>query len=256
MISIYQATNRANGKRYIGITKKSVAARRADHLSNARTRRSCRAFHAALNLYGADSFIWETLETHERYDAGLAREAEMIAALKPEYNISAGGRPGVIGLARSAEWYAKVSASLKGRKPSPERLAEIRAAGEKRRGQPGTNGRRVICLDDGEIFRTGKDAAAFYGVGPSDISAACRGARLTAAGRRFRLVGAEHLYRPPFSTGKRRPVRCLNTGNDYPTIPAAAAALGVSARSIRRVLTGAFTATKAGLRFELLSEAA
>lgn len=56
MIVVYQATNKVNGKRYIGVTKKNLEHRIQDHFYRARTNPSCRKFHAALNKYGRDAF--------------------------------------------------------------------------------------------------------------------------------------------------------------------------------------------------------
>lgn len=86
-----------NGKSYVGITRKSLGRRKAEHISSAiSTRHSCRAFHAAIALHGADSFQWTTLAENVAEDAVDDAEMRFIAlhdTFGPNgYNLTRGGR--------------------------------------------------------------------------------------------------------------------------------------------------------------------
>ncbi len=86
---IYMATNRQNGKRYIGKTKNSLATRIKGHFGNAR-RGSTTVFAAAIRKYGEAAFDISILEeTTEEQLSG--REIFYIAKIKPEYNMTSGG---------------------------------------------------------------------------------------------------------------------------------------------------------------------
>ena len=58
---IYKATNKHNGKCYIGQTVFTLSERRSQHLREARSGKGFR-FHAAIRKYGEDAFIWEVID--------------------------------------------------------------------------------------------------------------------------------------------------------------------------------------------------
>jgi group I intron endonuclease len=58
---IYKATNKVNGKVYIGQTKNSLKTRMASHKYSAEKKNSKGHFHKAIRKYGWINFEWETL---------------------------------------------------------------------------------------------------------------------------------------------------------------------------------------------------
>lgn len=62
---IYKATNRLNGKVYIGQTVQALAERMGDHRRKALVHSSKSHFHAAIRKYGFDAFDWTVLEKAE-----------------------------------------------------------------------------------------------------------------------------------------------------------------------------------------------
>lgn len=143
--TVYMATNRENGKRYIGVTSRGLAARRRQHERAPNNKRvTCRYFHAAMAKYGAKAFDWAPLSQHDTFDEALRSEVLLIAQMRPEYNLTVGGqgtkghrmtpegrarwREKVVGRKQSAEHIAKVSASRRGKKLSAETRAKISAA--------------------------------------------------------------------------------------------------------------------------------
>lgn len=86
---IYMATNRQNGKRYIGKTKNPITTRFKGHFGGAK-RGATTIFAAAIRKYGEDAFDISILEEASEEHLS-AREVFYIAKLKPEYNMTAGG---------------------------------------------------------------------------------------------------------------------------------------------------------------------
>ena len=61
----YVATHNASGKRYVGITKRSLKARRSQHERDAANNRLNTPFHKALRQHGNDTFTWKVVAEGE-----------------------------------------------------------------------------------------------------------------------------------------------------------------------------------------------
>lgn len=148
---LYLATS-PSGKRYVGITSRSVADRWWEHLQEARAKRSNRALHNAIRKYGAASFVLTELDRADSWQELCVKEREAIAkfgtAAPAGYNLTTGGdgfrgrhseatrrkmRIAHLGRVKSAEHRRNLSAALKGRRHSPEVIAKILAT---KRGKP------------------------------------------------------------------------------------------------------------------------
>lgn len=166
---VYQATNRLNGYRYIGVSKGSLKARRTQHFCHARRTPEKMPFLAAIAEHGEDAFVWEVLDTFNSYDAAIAAEIRLIAECKPEYNVTRGG-PGITGVKRSASWIAQWM--------------------ERRHRGPEASSRQVTCLDDGVVYPSASAAAQAYGVPKSAVIEMCLGRRFrqSVGGKKFQYV--------------------------------------------------------------------
>jgi len=115
---VYTATNRTNGKIYVGITMQPLAARMAQHKS--RAGRGNRAFPNAIAKYGMDGFEWAIVQTCETPAELHAAEVAWIAKLNSladgghGYNRTFGGG-GTAGFRQSDETKAKQSTLGKAR---------------------------------------------------------------------------------------------------------------------------------------------
>ncbi len=193
---VYRATNRTNGKCYIGVTIQSLHGRRLGHFSEARTSASKRPFMAAIRKYGEDAFEWEVLEEHKSEAEALAAEVRLIAETKPEYNVAVGGRgipslshPEAVKVALRAshtpERRAAFSAKRTGYKHRPDTVEKLRAAGLVAKDEwakrshlgPEALMRGVICLTDGEQYPSAAAAARAYGVDTGALVQVCQGKR-------------------------------------------------------------------------------
>lgn len=181
MAIVYQATNRVNGKRYIGVTIKSRNIRRGQHLyvSYKAEQATCRIFHAAIRKYGPEAFMWETLDVYKTKSAALDAEKRFIAELNPEYNISKGGQ-GNNGVKWTEIRKIEFGNRMRGRVMSP-------AARQKWHASYAECGYQnpIICLDDGKEFRTAAEAGRYYKCSSNAISAASNGKARSVKGRHF-----------------------------------------------------------------------
>lgn len=112
---VYIATNTANGKSYIGITRKTLSERMNGHKSGASGTRSNAAFHRAIRKYGWDSFVWSTLRECSTAEELKSAERELIALYgtnKTGYNMTEGG-DGTSGYEITAEARAKIAQSVR-----------------------------------------------------------------------------------------------------------------------------------------------
>jgi len=91
---IYIATNKINGKRYVGKTEKTLSERWYRHQKNVEYG-SQTYFHRAIRKHGAENFSFELLEDCSD-ELNNEKERYWIATLQPEYNMTKGGDGGWI----------------------------------------------------------------------------------------------------------------------------------------------------------------
>lgn len=132
---VYLITNKINGKQYVGQTSKTLDARWYDHIK-IRLRPSCSYLHSAIDKYGSDNFIVETLATVQTKEEMNFYERALIKALGTKaphgYNLTDGGDGGA-GYVFTDEQRRKVSEAQMGRKMSEKARAKLleRNAGNK-----------------------------------------------------------------------------------------------------------------------------
>ena len=90
---VYKATNKVNGKSYIGQTVQSLSQRKASHKCNAKNGIQC-YFYNAIRKYGFDLFDWEVLI--KCYNSKNLNESEKLFITKfnsinDGYNLTSGG---------------------------------------------------------------------------------------------------------------------------------------------------------------------
>lgn len=260
---IYLATNAVNGKRYIGATVKSLVRRKGEHIIAAK-RGAGYMFHKAIRKYGEDAFQWTILKRCSSRDELMKEEIRLIADLRPEYNITVGGR-GIVGVPRTEEWKKKISKAQKGRKLSPERRAALKAAF-----RPESIYRSVVCLHDGKWFESIKGAAKHYGISVNNVRSVANGSQTIAKGLSFvysktPLSAEECAAHLLILQGKRdkamsrrksghrnRSVICINDGREFRSAVAAERELGLPKGRVRQACgDGGQTA---GLRFRYLDD--
>jgi group I intron endonuclease len=101
---IYKATNKINGKSYIGQTVKPLNKRINNHISEALNEINDFYFHKAIRKYGEENFIWEIIAECNSLEELNIAEIKLIKkyyTFKNGYNLTKGGE-GVLGLCGEA----------------------------------------------------------------------------------------------------------------------------------------------------------
>lgn len=97
---IYKATNKINGKIYIGQTINSLEFRKQQHFREAKSNSKVNTyFHNALNKYGLDNFLFEAIDNADNIDDLNRKEIYWISYYQSTnkslgYNLDSGGKSG------------------------------------------------------------------------------------------------------------------------------------------------------------------
>lgn len=267
--TVYMATNRVNGKCYVGITNRYFTKRRGDHFATAR-RGSPTIFHKAIRKYGNDAFKWDILATVDDYGTAKSMEIWLIEQMKPEYNITKGG-DGYLGYVPTPQAIEKIRAANIGRpgywagKNVPDHVKAAAREGYKNMSPEARERinaglrrfhekirKRIVCVNDGKEFQSIKDAAEFYSVDSSSVAGVCKKkGRFSTHGLVFRYVDdldcrtAEQVIadgrrkRSPLGRKQSaKKVQCLKTGKVFETVKEASEELGVSAGTVIHMCKG------------------
>lgn len=180
---VYCYTNKANGKRYIGMTKRTDKKRWQhghgyDH----------QYFGQAIQKYGINSFDVETLEDGLTREEAMAKETEYIMAYKTMdkehgYNTVKGSGGGFIHHHHTGDARERISEKLKVRGFTDEHRKHI---SESKSGNKHHLAKEVYqYTKKGEFIRTWdymSEATKVLGICKSHISGVCLGKRKTAGG--------------------------------------------------------------------------
>ena len=259
---IYMLTCRVNGKRYIGKSN-NIKRRLNEHrLGKSYSPVICKA----IAKYGWDAFDKTVLEfcPVEELDD---KEIHYIAKLKPEYNLSKGGKSGLRGYKHSKSFGEKISKTLIRNPHGAKKVINVEtgeifnsiknAAASVGKsiwralyGRIKTAGgyhwkflseydeheilcdekpyrKTVICIETGEIFSSARAAAKSVGVSFSLISIALHGKCKTAGGFRWKFANADTPQETFYKDTRKKSVTCVETGEIFPTIKAAADSLNL-----------------------------
>lgn len=93
---IYKATNKINGKVYIGQTTRNIDVRKMDHIYSANSNNGY-YFHNAIVKYGIDNFNWDIIDECNNIDELNLLEEQYIVQYdsmneKNGYNLTSGGK--------------------------------------------------------------------------------------------------------------------------------------------------------------------
>jgi group I intron endonuclease len=200
---VYKVTNTISGKCYIGVTTANIRRRFSEHWCHAHTKPGNGAFYRALRKYPRDIFTIEELKRCESANEALAEEVRFVKEINPEYNSTRGGEAGNGGRF-TPEGLAKISATSRGNthclgQIRSEETRKILSKNGKDREHifkkythlgPETQSKRVLCVDNGQIFSSASDAARWVGASKSMVIELCNGdpRRKTVRGKRFVYV--------------------------------------------------------------------
>ena len=202
---VYRVTNRLNGKRYFGVTGQGLDVRKAQHIRDALKGIGKGAFPKAIRKYGPNGFDWHVVDELPLADA-IALEKKCISDFKPEYNSTHGGE-GFAPRYWSPEAREKIAAVHRGNKyalgrqhddATKEKLRQLGLRDKDKWLQrshlgPAAMAKQVVCLNDGIVYPSAREAGRVYGVANNSITEICRldPVRRTVGGLVFRYYG-EH----------------------------------------------------------------
>lgn len=272
MPMVYLITNKKNGGRYVGFTRRTIAYRWYMHCHAAKKKTGNMLISKAIRKYGKDSFEISVLGEFSGVQDALNAEMTYIAELCPEYNISAGG-VGPTGIKWTKERRAKFTVSARkswtperkahhssifsGRKLKPEQVEAMRLMDKS------YQFKSVVCLNDGLFFGSIKEAAKQYGISARGIGEMLHGRQGKCGGfsfayasapisntkRRSLLLAISHRSVAAMSRRKSRPVVCLSDDTVYQNGVSAAQVYKISpSRVMQLCQTGKISG--AGLVFE------
>lgn len=187
MALVYLATNTVNGKRYIGATKHSLKRRKAAHLNRYKHKiRGCPKFYAALRKHGPEAFEWRMIKSFKTAEEAFGYERQLIAELGPEYNVTLGGE-------------------APGYHLSPNR-------------------KPVICLENGNIFPSITACANFYKADISTVCSVCNNDGIELIQGKHFVYYTKYLSEAERTElideiDKKRVERRKRGGSDYPLTP-------------------------------------
>lgn len=124
---IYKATNKNNGKVYIGQTMFSLMRRSSQHRNCALNKLKKTKFYDAIRKYGFNSFLFEQIDSASSWNEASEKERKYIEffdSYKNGYNSDLGGNTRPI----TNEERLRISKKLISHKVSEETRAKIRAA--------------------------------------------------------------------------------------------------------------------------------
>lgn len=198
---VYKIVNVVNDNFYIGVTSGSLFKRRREHLCSARSG-SRYILHKAIRRYGEKNFLFEPFTYHLSMKDALAEEIRAIRILNPKYNLTRGGE-GILGfqarlgMKNSEASKEKTRQRLLGHSVSSESRERMRQAKlnsphyEKRKAfLSALKSKAIICISDGQEFKSAMAAIKHYGLSKAAISRVCRGKQKETKGLRFQWKDA------------------------------------------------------------------
>ncbi len=114
---VYKATNKINGKIYIGQTVKSLDIRISGHITDALSKRDDIYFHKAIRKYGKKNFKWEIIaqcNSREELDRAEIVIIKKYNTFENGYNLNCGGE-GNAGFEHTEETKQRMSKAKKGK---------------------------------------------------------------------------------------------------------------------------------------------
>lgn len=249
LVCIYKITNKITGDFYIGQTI-DFHERQLQHKREPQPK-----MREDVEKYGWDAFKFEIVEECSR-EVLNDRENYYITKLNPAYNTIK-----IHNWTHTPETCQKISLANMGHThtiESCELMSEKRLGvtlsdehKEKCRQKSLGNKSRskaVVCVETGKVYPNMKIAAADIRIDPSAISGVIRGSNITAGGYHWRYADEDA------NTGSKKrnvAVICLDTGEYFPTLEAAAKKFGINLSTVSKIVRGK---CKSSLHFKRAEE--
>lgn len=219
---IYKATNKINGKVYIGQTIQTLERRKNQHERSYKYKNTKNyVFCRALKKYGNENFEWEVIDT--------ATSIEELN-LKEEYWISYYDC-----LVSSGKGYnSKYGGNNHKHLERTKELIGLAQKGDKnhmfgKKGFENNSSKAVIDMQTNIVYGSASECAEKLGLTTSKVCAVCRGERGSTGGRVFRYVNANGVVveNENFKKQKRNRIINTNTGEMFENAEKAVQSIGL-----------------------------
>jgi len=228
---VYIATNKVNGKQYVGLTAGSLRVRWGQHVWAARSKpRSY--FHRAIAKHGVDAFDVRHVASATSAAHLADLERIVIADIQPEYNQTNGGEY-TTGRKYTPDTIARIKAKNTGLKRTPEVVA-ANAARKKAWWAAHPEAKHRLQDIRGRVDNVKRLDAVRAALAGKHLSPEHR-AKMSKS-RMGLVYSAEVIAR--MAKAKRRAIYCATNGVTYDCRVAAAEATGVSPRTVWRICNG------------------
>lgn len=244
--TVYLAVNGVNGKRYVGVTRFSVAKRWGEHRTRAKMGIKSR-FYSAIRKHGVEQFTVGAVASCLSIEAASEVERSIIKQLAPEYNQTNGGEI-TAGRRVAPEVVARIAAANRGKKRTPEANARNSEAKKQQiRDNPEYRAKIMAAIEraSASVDREKQRAAASASSRGRCMSDEAR-SKLSAScmGRRYSREVTERA-----AAKKRKPVICTTTGEFFLSCEIAAMSKKVGRSGLYKVLVGARSSVR-GMHFK------
>ena len=237
---VYVAVNKINNKLYVGATSKGLSYRMKGHFNDAnRASYSGKSILiSAIRKYGKDAFEFLIFAVCRDFKRALYGEQELIAAIMPEYNLTAGGegmtgwKPSEDTLRRLSESHLGIPGFWAGKKRSSESIEKMVATRRAEGSYTGPMRGKKHSPETIKKLRAAKAGTNFPYLSPEVMA------------KRTESVRKENLRR-------QKPVRCIDDGLVFVSIKLAAAHYNIAMSHMGRVLHGEAKSAH-GRRFEFV----
>lgn len=255
------ATNKVNGKLYIGQTWQTLAQRKSKHVFDSLSSKGTTYFNLAIKKHGPENFVWKEIDRVFTEKAADALEIHYIKYYKTRnrnigYNLAKGGKVNrgwkctpeqnnnKSKLYKQLYAEGKMVCFNKGKTFSPERrvgMININPASKE-----------VRCVETGNIYPSIREAARQTNIDRCSIRKVIVGKQATAGELHWesypRTKVDDKRDSKKFKTHKRK-VLCNETGITYRTIKEAGIATGVDETAIGKIIDGKRNTPSKGLTF-------
>lgn len=236
---VYIHVNKINNKKYIGITNQEPERR---WRKNGEGYKAQKHFYNAIKKYGWDNFEHKILFTNLTLEEANAIEKCYIKNMdlmnrNKGYNDKEGGdcaKP-------SDDLRKKLSETHKGFKVSEATKEKLREINKQRIGNKNPmygKGKKIICLETGEIFNSARIASDKLNIDASSIIAVCKNRRFTAGDLHFMYLEEYDKNKKYNLTSFKRKIICINTGEIFNSIQDAKNKLNIHSGHISEVCQG------------------
>jgi len=177
---IYKATNKMNGKEYIGQTIRDLSVRITEHKYSAFNRTNNLPFGNAMAKYGFENFVFEEIDSASSIEELNKKEELYISkfnTLFPNgYNLDLGGNN-----KNTSEYTRKKQSEFRkalfSNKENHPNWRKSSAAAKS-----------VLCLNNGKVYVSARKAALELGLDPSVVCKVCKNIYSHTKGFKFKYL--------------------------------------------------------------------